>query len=70
MLKLKKWSSLLLLGLLMLGLMPADTEAAPAKTVMYFYGSTCPACKEVAPVIEKMIAKGTILRRQQKGRTA
>ena len=32
-------------------------EAAPAKTVMYFYGSTCPACKEVAPVIEKMIAK-------------
>lgn len=35
-----------------------STQAAPAKTVMYFYGSTCPACKEAAPVMERLIAKG------------
>ncbi|MBV5350504.1 hypothetical protein JZU71_05145, partial [bacterium] len=63
---LKKWSSCLLLGLLLVGLgVFTMGEAAPAKTVMYFYGSTCPACKEVAPVIEKIIAKGVPLEKYE-----
>ncbi len=66
MLDLKKWCSCLLLGLLLIGLgFAATVEAAQVKTVMYFYGTTCPACKEVAPVIEKIIAKGIPLERYE-----
>jgi thiol-disulfide isomerase/thioredoxin len=64
--KIRKWSAGCLLGLLILGLMVSATAAAaPAKTVMYFYGSTCPACKEVAPIIEMMIAKGIPLEKYE-----
>ena len=31
-------------------------QAAPMKPVLYFWGDGCPACKEVAPVIDKLIA--------------
>lgn len=62
----KKLSSYLLLLFLLLGLMPAIVaDAAPVKSVMYFYGSTCSACKEVAPVIEKMIARGIPLEKYE-----
>ena len=55
----KKWLSLILMGIFVFGLTAtAPVQAAPAKTVMYFYGNTCPACKEVAPVIERIAAKG------------
>ena len=51
--------ALILAGLFVLGIMMAiPVQAAPMKTVMYFYGNTCPACKEVAPVMERIIAKG------------
>ena len=30
-------------------------QAAPMKPVLYFWGDGCPACKEVAPVIDKLI---------------
>ena len=62
----RKWSASCLLVFLIFGLaVSATAMAAPAKTVMYFYGSTCPACKEVAPVIEKMIAKGIPLEKYE-----
>jgi len=59
MVKLKKKFALILAGLFLVGAMMAfPVQAAPMKTVMYFYGNTCPACKEVAPVMERIIAKG------------
>lgn len=63
---LKKILSLCLLGFLLMGLLAGTiAAAAPAKTIMYFYGTTCPACKEVAPVIEKIVAKGILLERYE-----
>ena len=59
MVKLKKRFALILAGLFVLGaMMTIPVQAAPVKTVMYFYGNTCPACKEAAPVLERIIAKG------------
>lgn len=40
-------------------------EAAPTKTVMYFYGNTCPACKEAAPVVERILAKGVAVEKYE-----
>ena len=56
---LKKWLTLLILaGLLVAWTLPVPAAAAPVKTVIYYWGNGCPACKEVAPVIEKIIAGG------------
>ena len=58
----KRWSvlrALALTGIFILSLVHVSAvQAAPAKTVLYFYGSTCPACKEAAPSIERILAKG------------
>ncbi len=40
-------------------------QAAPAKTVMYFYGNTCPACKEAAPIMERILAKGVAVEKYE-----
>ena len=40
-------------------------QAAPAKTVMYFYGNTCPACKEAAPILERILAKGVAVEKYE-----
>ena len=56
---LKKWLTLLILaGLLVAWTLPVPAAAAPVKTVIYYWGNGCPACKEAAPVIEKIIAGG------------
>ena len=56
---LKKWLSLILMGIFVWGLASAvPVQAAPVKTVIYYWGNGCPACKEVAPVLERIIAKG------------
>lgn len=34
----------------------ALSEAATVNPILYFWGDGCPACKEVAPVIDKLIA--------------
>lgn len=55
----KKWLSLVILaGLLVAWMFPVPAEAAPVKTIIYYWGNGCPACKEAAPFIEKIIAKG------------
>ena len=56
---LKKWLTLLILaGLLVAWTLPVPAAAEPVKTVIYYWGNGCPACKEAAPVIEKIIAGG------------
>lgn len=63
---LKRFVSLVVLTLLVLSwVVPSMALAAPAKPVMYFYGETCPACKEVAPVINRIAAKGIPLERYE-----
>lgn len=60
-----KWLCSLLAGLLLSVLaVPAPVQAAP-KTVLYFYGSTCPACKEAAPVIDRIVVKGVPVERYE-----
>ena len=55
----KKWLPLILLGAFLSSiLIGAQVNAASVKSVLYFYGNTCPACKEVAPVMERIVAKG------------
>ena len=55
----RKWLAFMGVGILVMNLLAATPlQAAPLKTVMYFYGNTCPACKEAAPVIERIAAKG------------
>ena len=62
----KKIWVLVLTGILCLGLAPQLTaQAAPAKTVMYFYGNTCPACKEAAPIMERILAKGVAVEKYE-----
>ena len=40
--------------------------AAPAtKPVMYFWGEGCPACKEAAPIIERMVARGIVVEKHE-----
>jgi cytochrome c biogenesis protein CcdA/glutaredoxin len=46
------------MGVLLVNSTVVSVKAAPMKTVLYFYGNTCPACKEVAPLIERIIDKG------------
>ncbi len=38
------------------GLRGLSLATAPVKPILYFWGDGCPACKEVAPVIDKLIA--------------
>lgn len=53
----KKWLLLVLMGVLLLNATQLTTsEAAPVKPILYFWGEGCPACKDVAPVIDKLIA--------------
>ena len=40
-------------------------QAASAKPVLYFWGDGCPACKDVAPVIEKMISQGVPIEKHE-----
>ena len=48
---------MVLMGVLMLSVTQLTlAEAAPVKPILYFWGDGCPACKEVAPVIDKLIA--------------
>lgn len=57
----KRILSAIFLMLLLLGLVGATSmpvQAAPAKTVMYFWGNGCPHCKEAAPIIDRIMAKG------------
>ncbi len=54
----KKWLLLVFIGALIFTVTAAAlAEAAPVKPILYFWGDGCPACKEVAPVIDKLIAK-------------
>ena len=53
----KSWMICLMICLMValpLGRWPT-IQAAPMKPVLYFWGDGCPACKEVAPVIDKLI---------------
>ena len=55
----KKWLSVAVMAaLIFVWAAPGLAAAAPVKTVIYYWGNGCPACKEAAPFIEKIIAKG------------
>ncbi|MHC1758155.1 MAG: hypothetical protein AB9917_01325 [Negativicutes bacterium] len=54
----KKCIIVILAGLVFLWAAPAFTEAAPSKTVIYYWGNGCPACKEVAPAIDRIVDNG------------
>ncbi len=36
----------------------ASADAAAAKTIIYYWGNGCPACKEAAPIVGEIVAKG------------
>jgi len=57
---LNKWVLMVFVGVLIFTVAQASLSEAAVKPVLYFWGEGCPACKEVAPVIDKLIA-GNIL---------
>lgn len=62
----KKWLSVVVMAaLIFVWAAPGFADAAPAKTVMYFWGNGCPHCKEAAPIIDRMIANGVTVEKYE-----
>ena len=56
----KKWVTGFILIVFMLTWSgDALVQAAPSTTVLYFWGNGCPHCRESAPILDRITAKGT-----------